>query len=302
MIIIELLTTAVLFSNLCYTSSAEEISSNNYPLGDETSHADDDVLSSNLISWLRANGAYINEKLVVKYNGSYRGVFATQDMEMGETLCSIPSDLIIQPKELIDGEQYTHCGTIRAVMEAMSGDDDTTGITPYGKYLAAQPKGYLPAYWSESGRELLANMLRSKRETEMTAYDELPPRGVQEMLDVLKEECNPAGDLMNDPEYIFAAMLVSARADYDYMLPFYDMFNHDNGKYNMKHEYDPYKEHKDIFTSGFVTTKPIKAGEELFNSYNRCNICNGKFFVDLDFKKCTRYAWIMSLVSYVRAL
>ena len=80
---------------------------------------------------------------------------------------------------------------------------------------------------------------------------------------------------MNDPEYIFAAMLVSARADYDYMLPFYDMFNHDNGKYNMKHEYDPYKEQKDNFSSGFVTTKPIKAGEELYNSYNRCNICYG---------------------------
>ena len=169
-------------------------------------------------------------------------------------------------------------------MEAMSGDDDDdtndNNITPYGKYLAAQPKGYLPAYWSESGRELLANMLRSKREPEMTAYDELPPRGVQEMIDVLKQECNPAGDLLNDSQYIFAAMLVTARADYDYMLPFYDMFNHDNGKYNMKHTYDPYKEGgKETFSSGFVTTKSIKAGEELYNSYNRCNICYGKFLL-----------------------
>ena len=105
MIIIRLLTTAVLLSNLCHNTFAEEVISSNHPPHDDTSYTDDDyddVLSSNLISWLRANGAYINEKLVVKYNGSYRGVFATEDMDMGETLCSIPSDLIIRHKELID--------------------------------------------------------------------------------------------------------------------------------------------------------------------------------------------------------
>ena len=54
---------------------------------------DADTLSTNLIKWLRDNGAYINDKLVVKNDGSYRGIFATQDMDAGEQLCSIPSKL-----------------------------------------------------------------------------------------------------------------------------------------------------------------------------------------------------------------
>mmetsp|Transcript_27124 Transcript_27124/g.58102 ORF Transcript_27124/g.58102 Transcript_27124/m.58102 type:complete len:431 (-) Transcript_27124:193-1485(-) len=233
-------------------------------------------VSDVLIEWLRANGTYINEKLEVKRlvpNDplSPRGVFATEDMDAGETLCSIPSKLIVKSrKELMEGIRpaNTHCGTIKAVMEAMSGDD----ITPYGQYLLHQPKGYLPAFWSEAGRDLLAEMLKSTRSEQLTEYDELPPHGVQESLDDLKEDCD--GDV-DDPFYLQAAMLVNARADYEYMIPFYDMFNHHNGKYNMNHKFDPYKGKDPIENTGagFVTTKSIKAGDELYNSYNRCNIC-----------------------------
>eukprot|EP00571_Detonula_confervacea_P008930 CAMPEP_0172328258 /NCGR_PEP_ID=MMETSP1058-20130122/60260_1 /TAXON_ID=83371 /ORGANISM="Detonula confervacea, Strain CCMP 353" /LENGTH=512 /DNA_ID=CAMNT_0013045365 /DNA_START=263 /DNA_END=1802 /DNA_ORIENTATION=- len=315
-------------------------------------------VSDVLIEWLRANGTYINEKLEVKRlvpNDplSPRGVFATEDMDAGETLCSIPSKLIVKSrKELMEGIRpaNTHCGTIKAVMEAMSGDD----ITPYGQYLLHQPKGYLPAFWSEAGRDLLAEMLKSTRSEQLTEYDELPPHGVQESLDDLKEDCDgdvddpfylqaamlvnaradyeymiPFYDMFNhhngkynmnhkfdpykgkdpientpdyveydelpphgiqesfddlkhdcngdvdDPFYLQAAMLVNARADYEYMIPFYDMFNHHNGKYNMKHKYDHYKGKDTIENTGagFVTTKSIKAGDELYNSYNRCNIC-----------------------------
>ena len=49
---------------------------------------DNDVLSTNLIEWLRDNGAYINDKLVVKNDGSYRGVFATQDRRL-ENECAL---------------------------------------------------------------------------------------------------------------------------------------------------------------------------------------------------------------------
>lgn len=240
-----------------------------------------DVLTSNLIEWLRDNGAYINEKLVVRHllpddPTSPRGVFATEDMEEGEPLCSIPMKLIIQPRvDLMDGAapENTHCGTVRAVMEAISGDE----MTPYGKYLLHQPKNYLPSFWSKTGVSLLDDMLTSTRTEKLTEYDELPPHGWDDLSDFI-DECSVDVD---DPLHRHSAMLVQARADYDYMIPFYDLFNHHNGKYNMKHKVDPYKNRDkkaglsqlEAEGAGFVTTKPIKAGEELYNSYNHCNIC-----------------------------
>ncbi len=55
--------------------------------------------------------------------------------------------------------------------------------------------------------------------------------------------------------------------------PLKDMMNHNNGETNVAHKYDPYIE--DPIETGYeiVTSKPILAGEELFNSYNQCSIC-----------------------------
>ncbi len=52
------------------------------------------------------------------------------------------------------------------------------------------------------------------------------------------------------------------------------MMNHDNGKTNVAHKYDPYRGDP-IDKTGYeiVTSKPILAGEELYNSYNHCTIC-----------------------------
>jgi hypothetical protein len=78
----------------------------------------------------------------------------------------------------------------------------------------------------------------------------------------------------DEPLYRQAAMLVKARADFHYMVPFYDMFNHvgDSAKYNIAHKATPYGPVK---RSGYeiVTTRRIQKSEELYNSYNRCNIC-----------------------------
>ena len=243
----------------------------------------DDILSTNLIRWLRDNGAYINDKLVVKYNGVYRGIYATEDMEVGEQLCSIPSNLMIQPdikKESTDEEDtiYPHCNTIKEVMKAVSADDDNTN--PYGEYLKAQPIGYLPTFWSDSAKELLITMLKSTQKEYQTdlvyyglEYDELPPHGIQYKLDEIQYECNIDDQMMNNPIYKQAAMLVTARGDYEYMIPYYDMFNHNNARYNIHHDYtlDETPDNR-----GFTVSKPVKAGEELFNAYNRCNICNDR--------------------------
>jgi len=188
---------------------------------------DNDTLSTNLIAWLRDNGAYINDKLVVKYNGVYRGIYATEDVEIGEQLCSIPSNLMIQPetKELMDEDKeaiYPHCNTIKQVMKALNtNNDDNTN--PYGEYLKAQPIGYLPTFWSNSAKELLITMLKSTQKEYQTdldyyglEYDELPPHGIQYKLAEIQYECNIDDEMMNNPIYKQAAMLVTARGDYEY--------------------------------------------------------------------------------------
>lgn len=182
-----------------------------------------DVVASDLIGWLRDNGAYINEKLEVRHlvpgdESSPRGIFATEALDVGETLCRIPSNLVVKSSgELLEGEEWPHCSTIRAVIEAMSGD----GATPYGRYLLSQPRNYLPGYWSDAGQELLLTMLEVTSGRELTEFDELPPHGIDEAFDEIGEECK--GDISN-PVYRHAAMMVQARADYEYMVPFYGAY------------------------------------------------------------------------------
>ena len=48
------------------------------------------------------------------------------------------------------------------------------------------------------------------------------------------------------------------------------MMNHNNAKTNVKHLYNPYKDPVDKTGYEIVTTKPVRAGEELYVSYNQC--------------------------------
>lgn len=139
--------------------------------------SDQDGLTSQLLDWLRANGAYINEKLEVRSSvpddpTSLRGVFATEDMDAGEIVCNIPWKLILKPNEGAYDARVLNCDTITEVAKAMDGGE----TTPYGRYLLNQPKNYVPLFWSNAAKELLSNMLQTDRpvENHVTELDELP--------------------------------------------------------------------------------------------------------------------------------
>ena len=82
-------------------------SSNNNIGNDFVRSNDDDGdndIATELIHWLRTNGAYINEKLIIRHvnpddKTSPRGVFAMEDMDAGELLCHIPHTLLLKPSE-----------------------------------------------------------------------------------------------------------------------------------------------------------------------------------------------------------
>ncbi len=172
-----------------------------------------DVLISDLITWLRANGSFINEKLQIRHVNandpkSPRGLFALESLEEGETICNIPWDLMIKPIENSHSKsEQLDCGTINAVIEELS--KSAADMTPYGKYLLSQPRGYTLGFWSEEGQELF---------WEMTNDEVLPPIWIEESVEVWEEVCD--GDVEND-DHVFAVMLVKARADYKYLVPFY---------------------------------------------------------------------------------
>jgi hypothetical protein len=113
---------------------------------------DDDVLTAELVDWLRDNGAYINEKLVIKQSDPSlpRGIYAMEDLEVGETICNIPWALILKPsaEELAKAyEESSDCGTIESVFRAITADNNE--MTPYGRYLLNQPRAYTAAFWSQ---------------------------------------------------------------------------------------------------------------------------------------------------------
>jgi hypothetical protein len=229
---------------------------------DETT---DDELSHSLIDWLRANGAMISHKVEVRNvvpgdPASPRGVFALEALEEGEVICRIPWELIIKPEKDPTRDEWD-CGTVDATVKAMS----NASLNPYGKYLLEQPQGHLPAFWSTEGRTLLSEMLG----------EHLPPHHFEAVLEDWVEDCEGAN--VDDPLQKHARMLVLERADYQLMVPFYDMINHRNGKwYNIKHALDyeiAFEQQDSDHPFEITASKPIKKGEELYNSYNQCNIC-----------------------------
>lgn len=146
----------------------------------ENACADDDAGSSNaggggrrrrpdsavseLLDWLRENGAHVSPKVAVGRvdpddPNSPRGVFAVDDMDEGETVCVIPWDLMIVPDLVIDPMVDDDCGTIHAVYDAMS----EGGKTPYAKYLLDQPVDYLPSFWSQVSERVCSMMMSRVR-------------------------------------------------------------------------------------------------------------------------------------------
>ena len=131
-----------------------------------------DAITTDLLDWLLENGAYINEKVAVQQvvlddGSSTRGVFATDDMDVGETVCRIPYELLFKPS---DKTKDTDCETIQYVKDAMSGEN----ITPYARYLLEQQKDYTAMFWSQAAKDLLLDMLHSRTKSPITEYDELP--------------------------------------------------------------------------------------------------------------------------------
>ncbi len=189
------------------------------------------------------------------------GVYATQDIESGEDLIKVPYSVVIENE--LHGEPPANlmCGTVYATAEEMRLGAESE-IAPYAIYLNSEVNSSIPSTWSSGAQELLLKVIENGK------VDPLPPeRAVTMITNDWFGRCR--GD-PNDAIGIRAAVMVLQRADDQLMIPAYDNLNHRNGNWTNANTENEEEQHVTY------ATKNIKAGDQIYISYNFCEECGNR--------------------------
>mmetsp|Transcript_17543 Transcript_17543/g.26577 ORF Transcript_17543/g.26577 Transcript_17543/m.26577 type:complete len:375 (-) Transcript_17543:59-1183(-) len=227
----------------------------------------DENLDFGIFEWIHSSeGGYYNPKQEFRRQdpdklNSLIGVFAKERIEKDELLCEVPWNKIVY------GGDY--CGTVDVVVEAMR-QGEKSEFAPYAVYLNAQRRGQLPTAWSEAGKSFL-NKVLGVDSLESALNPRLGPAYATLVLDEWYVDCADHGSYVMDDLWQHGALLAHQRADDDIMIPAYDMYNHQNGKWtNAKTNWQKGEPH--------VTkaARTIEAGEQICISYDKCPECGGR--------------------------
>jgi ferredoxin len=235
-----------------------------------------------LTTWLRRNGGYFNFNLEIRHVDpkdptSDFGMFAKKDIKPKERLIEIPADLIIKPrfdfKADADQEvkyflQIEHFESLCELMQTLIAEmklGDDSEFAAYLNYLKQKDLSMIPVMWSEPGKELM-RLIANLADPEPV----LPPSDTVDWMDSFFN----AGCIDEDDEFEKrVATLVFSRAlgtVNTVLVPVLDMINHSNN------EKERNVESTSVITDTFVHVRAltdIKAGEQLFLSYNNCVDC-----------------------------
>jgi len=260
----------------------------------------DDVVVNHgerLIQWLRENGGIVNEKIEIRRADlsdptSRFGMFTDGDLDEKEILLVIPRDCLItdvphdysivdvdeedeededeededddeeEEEEEDEDYDYYHCATIKNLIEEMK-LGDKSHYAPYVNYLLAEPWGQLPSAWSKEGKALFRKVLQSTE-------DPLPPLHPSSMETDYLHHCKGR----KDPFEVNAALMVAQRSWDDTLIPVFDMMSHRNGKWLNTESSSVHDESTDIEVRA---RRSIKAGEEIYTSYNMCEDCTNRY-------------------------
>mmetsp|Transcript_30696 Transcript_30696/g.71919 ORF Transcript_30696/g.71919 Transcript_30696/m.71919 type:complete len:410 (-) Transcript_30696:32-1261(-) len=194
------------------------------------------------------------------------GMFANADIGKDTVLIHIPQSMLLDSRE--ENPEGMECGTVHNLIEQFELKDESK-YAPYVNYLLdTQPPGQLPSAWSEAGKRLF-NLALVGGDDKDGEYVALPPDAPTTWVNTFWHGTCKGG---KDPLHEHASLLVVQRNWDDLLIPLFDMMNHRNGHWyntisNEVHGGEPVV---------IKARRDIKAGEELYNSYNMCSDCYGR--------------------------
>ena len=244
-----------------------------------------DYTGSDLIEWINSHPqGYVHPSVRIGRATpgdptSMLGLYVSSDpgtlpIEEDEVIARIPWSHFIGPGDEYDKHTFFSCQEIRNLASELKKGVEESQYGPYVRYLLSQKRGTMPGEWSKAGKKFFAKLLD---------YGDLPP--YEEMwLDEYErtwvQHCR--GDPDDDMEK-FSYYLASSRDEDTLMIPIYDMANHSNDAEKLNTlSFKPEKIGKSF---RFEASRKILPGEEIYNSYNRCNPCS-----DANFKHCETFS------------
>ena len=250
--------------------------------GDSVNHDHGDT-----VEWIRKNGGFVDIRQDVRLNdvtnvNSGYGVFAKEDISKGELLLSVPWHLIIKSpwadvyatsNDIEEGSEYDYddtefgydiCGLIDNVAKEMKMGDQSF-FAPYVRHLNLQPHGQIPEAYTPQAKQLLTHI--KGNHFYMNYQDNY-------ITNHITNSCHSFLDTNEEEDYEFmihVAMLITQRTEDDLMIPYYEIYNHQNGlqlnTWMVKYwgqSIHMYARHD------------IPKGQEIYNSYNFCNNCSNR--------------------------
>lgn len=182
-------------------------------------------------------------------------------------------------------EEDLDCTTVRRLAKEVSLGKESD-FKPYIQYLQSQPRGQLPATWSEAGKDLLRELLGPLRKDESVndfvseePHTILPPElGTRNSYaqDFHDRCASRLPTELSDEEfedYLNWYSLLNQRGWDELMIPVFDMMSHGNGKLlNTDHG-----SVRDGETIQVFARRDIAKGEEIYTTYNFCANCENRF-------------------------
>ncbi|KAL3810689.1 hypothetical protein ACHAXA_003293 [Cyclostephanos tholiformis] len=240
-----------------------------------------DYNGSDLIDWIRSHPEgiiHLSLRIGRERPGdlsSPLGLFVKNDAESipiskGDVIARIPWDMMIQPGGKYHPYKFFSCRAIYNLANELDMGEHSDKA-PYVRYLLSQKRGNMPGEWSRAGSNFLAS--------EILGNGDLPPYedSWRAKFDVEWSGGCSGTDATADPiahdNERRAYWLASSRDEDTLMVPVYDMANHSNDPVLLNTvSYKPARA-GDAFL--FVSSRDIASGEQIYNSYNRCNACSG---------------------------
>jgi len=232
----------------------------------------DEEHAENLVAWLKEEEGFFSPKLEMRRMDpedptSFFGMYAKGDFKEGDLMIRVPTDLILNSGEDEDEEvRALNCGLAFNLAEQINLKDDSP-YAPYINYLLdTQPPGMLPSAWSAQGKRLLTSVLGGTGRGSASLPPAYPLSWVEDdWLDL----CDGTKDATSE----YAALLVVQRAWDDILIPVFDMMSHRNGEWlntmsNEVHDGEPIK---------VRAKRDIKAGEQIYTTYNHCEDCGNRY-------------------------